>query len=153
MDSPQKLVGYELSIDDVSNAIRGQNVEVPAGSFGASPCSAEQELTATLVVKGTLNNPEEFGRILLRARQDGSRVTLADVARMEIGSQDYNFGTRLKGQQAVGAAVQLSPGANAIETARAISDRMEELSTNFPEGVEYSIPYDTSRFVVLRLKK
>jgi len=151
--SPQKLVGYGLSIDDVSNAIRGQNVQVPAGSFGASPGTAEQELTATLAVKGTLDNAEEFGRIVLRANQDGSRVTLGDVARMEIGSQDYNFATRLNGKQAVGSAIQLSPGANAIKTAKAVSERLEELSVNFPEGVEYSVPYDTSRFVDVAIEK
>ncbi|MCQ4271552.1 multidrug efflux RND transporter permease subunit [Pseudomonas kuykendallii] len=151
--APQKLVGYGLSIDDVSNAIRAQNVQVPAGAFGSTPGTAEQEVTATLAVKGTLDNPEEFGRILLRANQDGSRVTLADVARLEVGSQDYNFSTRLNGKPAVGAAIQLSPGANAIQTAEAIKRRLAELSVNFPENIEYSVPYDTSRFVDVAIDK
>ncbi|WP_282339482.1 efflux RND transporter permease subunit [Pseudomonas sp. PS02288] len=151
--APQKLVGYGLSIDDVSNAIRAQNVQVPAGAFGSTPGTAEQEVTATLAVKGTLDNPEEFGRILLRANQDGSRVTLADVARLEVGSQDYNFTTRLNGKPAVGAAIQLSPGANAIQTAEAIKRRLAELSVNFPENIEYSVPYDTSRFVDVAIDK
>ncbi len=151
--APQKLVGYGLSIDDVSNAIRAQNVQVPAGAFGSTPGTAEQEVTATLAVKGTLDNPEEFGRILLRANQDGSRVTLADVARLEVGSQDYNFTTRLNGKPAVGAAIQLSPGANAIQTAEAIKQRLAELSVNFPENIEYSVPYDTSRFVDVAIDK
>ncbi|MDD0976381.1 efflux RND transporter permease subunit [Pseudomonas fontis] len=150
---PQKLVGFGLSIDDVGNAIRGQNVQVPAGSFGGSPGSSEQELTATLAVKGTLDDPQEFGRIVLRANQDGSSVTLADVARLEIGSESYNFSSRLDGKPAVAGAIQLSPGANAIETAAAVKQRLAELSTYFPENIEYSVPYDTSRFVEVAIEK
>ncbi|KAA6167903.1 multidrug efflux RND transporter permease subunit, partial [Pseudomonas marginalis] len=150
---PQSLVGYGLSIDDVSRAISAQNVQVPAGSFGSSPGAVGQELTATLAVKGTLDNPEEFGRIVLRANLDGSRVTLADVARIEVGSQDYNFTTRLNGKPAVGAAVQLSPGANALKTASAVKERLQELSVNFAPNVEFSVPYDTSRFVDVAIEK
>lgn len=150
---PQKLVGYGLSVDDVSAAIRAQNIQVPAGSFGSSPAEVQQELTATLAVKGTLDNPEEFGRIVLRANLDGSNVTLADVARIEIGSQDYNFASRLDGKPAVGGAIQLSPGANAIQTAAAVKQRLTELSANFPENVEFTVPYDTSRFVDVAINK
>ncbi|MBB4819291.1 multidrug efflux pump [Pseudomonas alcaligenes] len=150
---PQKLVGYGLSLDDVSNAIRGQNVQVPAGAFGSSPGSTEQELTATLAVKGTLDDPAEFGRIVLRANQDGSSVKLADVARLEVGSESYNFSSRLNGKPSVAGAIQLSPGANAIQTAAAIKQRLAELSVNFPDDVEYSVPYDTSRFVGVAIEK
>ncbi len=150
---PQKLVGYGLSIDDVSAAIRGQNVQVPAGAFGSSPGSTEQELTATLAVKGTLDDPAEFGRIVLRANQDGSSVKLADVARLEVGSESYNFSSRLNGKPSVAGAIQLSPGANAIQTAEAIKQRLAELSVNFPDDVEYSVPYDTSRFVGVAIEK
>ncbi|BDC80714.1 multidrug efflux RND transporter permease subunit TMexD [Aeromonas hydrophila] len=150
---PQKLVGYGLSIDDVNNAIRAQNVQVPAGAFGSTPGSSEQELTATLAVKGTLDNPQEFAAIVLRANQDGSRLTLGDVARIEVGSQDYNFGSRHDGKPAVAAAVQLSPGANAIQTAEAVKQRLTELSANFPDNVEFSVPYDTSRFVDVAIDK
>ncbi|MCQ4234850.1 multidrug efflux RND transporter permease subunit [Pseudomonas stutzeri] len=150
---PQKLVGYGLSIDDVSNAIRGQNVQVPAGSFGASPGSSEQELTATLAVKGTLDDPDEFGRIVLRANPDGSAVKLADVARLEVGSESYNFTARLDGKPTVAGAIQLSPGANALQTAALVKQRLDELSANFPDDVEYSVPYDTSRFVGVAIEK
>jgi multidrug efflux pump len=150
---PQKLVGYGLSIDDVNNAIRAQNVQVPAGAFGSTPGSSEQQLTATLAVKGTLDNPDEFAAIVLRANQDGSRLTLGDVARIEVGSQDYNFGSRQDGKPAVAAAVQLSPGANAIQTAEAVKQRLTELSVNFPDNVEFSVPYDTSRFVDVAIDK
>ncbi|MGE8481705.1 MAG: multidrug efflux RND transporter permease subunit [Pseudomonas sp.] len=150
---PQKLVGYGLSIDDVSTAIRGQNVQVPAGSFGSTPTSSQQELTATLAVKGTLDNPEEFARIVLRANEDGSTVKLADVARVEVGQESYNFNSRLNGRPAVAAAIQLSPGANAIKTATAVKERLAELSAYFPDDVEYSVPYDTSRFVDVAIEK
>ena len=150
---PQKLIGYGLSIDDVNAAIRAQNVQVPAGSFGSSPGSAAQELTATLAVKGTLDDPQEFGRIVLRANPDGSSVRLADVARLEVGSQDYNFESRLNGKPAVAAAVQLAPGANAIETAAAVKARLTELSAGFPADIEFSVPYDTSRFVDVAIEK
>ncbi|HBO3329438.1 TPA: multidrug efflux RND transporter permease subunit [Pseudomonas aeruginosa] len=150
---PQKLVGYSLSIDDVSKAIRDQNVQVPAGSFGSSPGSSEQELTATLAVKGTLDDPKEFGQIVLRANSDGSTVTLADVARLEMGSESYNFASRLDGKPAAAGAIQLAPGANALQTAAAVKKRLAELSVNFPEDIEYSVPYDTSRFVDVAIEK
>ncbi|WP_194791634.1 efflux RND transporter permease subunit [Pseudomonas sp. UFMG81] len=150
---PQKLVGYGLSIDDINNAIRGQNVQVPAGSFGSTPGASEQELTATLAVQGTLDTPEAFAAIVLRANPDGSSVRLGDVARMAIGSENYNLSSRLDGHPAVAGAVQLAPGANAIQTATLVKERLAELSQFFPEGVEYSVPYDTSRFVDVAIEK
>ncbi|MGE7957953.1 multidrug efflux RND transporter permease subunit [Pseudomonas sp. NPDC089530] len=150
---PQKLVGYGLSIEDVSSAIRGQNVQVPAGAFGSAPGTSEQELTATLAVKGTLDNPQEFGQIVLRSNPDGSTVKLTDVARLEVGSESYNISSRLNGTPAVGGAIQLSPGANAIETATLVKARLAELSQFFPSDMQYSVPYDTSRFVDVAIEK
>lgn len=150
---PQKLIGYGLSVADVNAAVSAQNAQVPAGSFGSRPGSPEQELSATIAVKGMLDTPEEFGRIILRANSDGSKVTLADVARLEIGQQDYNFDSRENGRQGVAAAVQLSPGANALQTAEAVKARLAELSVNFPADVQYSVPYDTSRFVDVAIEK
>ncbi|MEA4838874.1 MAG: multidrug efflux RND transporter permease subunit [Rhodospirillaceae bacterium] len=150
---PQKLIGYGLSVADVNAAIAAQNAQVPAGSFGSRPGSPEQELSATIVVKGMLESPEEFGRIVLRANADGSKVVLADVARLEIGPQDYTFDIRKDGQTSVGAAVQLSSGANALQTASAVKARLAELSAGFPDGVEYAVPYDNSRFVDVAIGK
>lgn len=150
---PQKLLGYGLSVADVNAAIGAQNMQVPAGSFGSRPGSSEQELTATIAVKGTLSTPEEFGQIVLRSNNDGSKVTLADIARLEIGSQDYNFSNRLNGVDGVAAAVQLSPGANALQTAEAVKARLQELSNSFPDDIEYSVPFDTSRFVDVAISK
>ncbi|MFP9230945.1 multidrug efflux RND transporter permease subunit [Pectobacterium cacticida] len=150
---PQKLLGYGLSIEDVNAAIAAQNLQVPAGSFGGSPSTDDQELTATIAVKGMLQTPEEFGRIALRADPDGSSVLLSDVARMEVGLQDYNFGIFESGTSATGAAVQLRPGANALETAERVKTRLEELSANFPDKYQYHINYDTSRFVEVAISK
>ncbi|TFZ33299.1 multidrug efflux RND transporter permease subunit, partial [Pseudomonas syringae] len=128
-------------------------VRVPAGRFGGRPASSLQEVAATRAVKGALDNAEEFGRIVLRANGDGSAVHRSDVARVAVGSQDYSFESRLTGQRAVAGAVQLSPGANAIQTARAVAQPRTELSVNFPEGVGSSIPYDTSRFADVAIAK
>ncbi|MNR88990.1 Multidrug resistance protein MexB [compost metagenome] len=150
---PKKLRGYGVSVADVNSAIAAQNVQVPAGSFGARPGSSDQELTGTLVVKGTLDTPQEFGRIILRANQDGSIVRLADVGRLEVGQQDYNFETRLNGKKSVAGAVQLAPGANAIATVDGVKARLAELSANLPDDIEVSVPYDTSLFVSAAIKK
>ncbi|ENA9836476.1 multidrug efflux RND transporter permease subunit [Escherichia coli] len=150
---PQKLLGYGLSVADVNAAIASQNIQVPAGSFGSRPGNPEQELSATIAIKGMLDTPEEFGRIVLRANPDGSKVLLSDVSRLEIGRQDYNFDTLDNGRPAVGAAVQLAPGANALQTAEAVKARLAELSKNFPQDVSYSVPYDTSRFVDVAIEK
>ncbi|MFA5631281.1 MAG: efflux RND transporter permease subunit [Porticoccaceae bacterium] len=150
---PQQLVGYGLSVSDVTSAIAAQNVQVPAGSFGGKPGTLEQELTATLVVKGMLSTPEEFGRILLRANEDGSAVYLSDVARIELGPQTYDFENRVNGRPAIAGAIQLAPGANAIATVNGVKKRLEELSAGFPDNIEYSTPYDTSTFVSVAIKK
>ena len=150
---PQKLLAYDLSIADVNAAIAAQNVQVPAGSFGARPGTEEQELTATIAVKGTLSDAREFAGIVLRANPDGSRVTLGDVARMEIGRKNYLYDSRINGGNGIASAVLLSPGANALATAQAVRNRLKELSAGFPKDIEYSIPYDTSRFVDVAIGK
>ncbi|MDD0815007.1 multidrug efflux RND transporter permease subunit [Curvibacter sp. HBC28] len=151
--SPQKLLGYGLTVADVNSAIAAQNVQVPAGSFGSRPGTAAQELSATLAVKGMLESPEEFGRIVLRANRDGSTVRLSDVARLEIGRQDYSAESRQNGKKAVAGAVQLAPGANAIQTADAVKARLRELAAQMPSDMEYSIAYDTSLFVKVAIEK
>ncbi|WP_285276201.1 efflux RND transporter permease subunit [Halopseudomonas bauzanensis] len=150
---PSRLVGFDLSIEDVNRAIAAQNVQVPAGSFGEQPGTSEQELTATLMVQGTLETAEEFSDIVLRANPNGSVVHLGDVARVEMGREEYRFSSRLNGQPAAAAAVQLTSDANAIATATAVKQRLEELSALFPQDMEYSIPYDTSIFVDVAIKK
>jgi len=150
---PQKLLGYGLSVADVNAAIAAQNAQVPAGSFGSQPGGPQQELTATIAVRGTLASPQEFGQIVLRAQANGAVVRLADVARQELGQLDYSFSSREDGRKGVAAAVQLAPGANALKTAEAVKARLAELAQNFPDDIQYTVPYDTSRFVGVAIGK
>lgn len=150
---PQKLISYGLSIADINNAISNQNVQIAAGSFGSRPGNLEQELTASIVVKGTMDSPEEFSNIIIRANSDGSNVMLSDVARIEIGRQDYGYEVLNDGKPAVGAAVQLAPGANAMQTAEAVKNKLQELSPSFPSNMEYTVPFDTSLFVDVAITK
>ena len=149
----EKLLIYDLSMADVNRAISAQNVQVPAGSFGARPSLSEQELTASLIVKGTFDSPEEFGEIVLRTEPDGSLVRLSDVARLEVGPENYAFNSRLNGKPAAIAAVMLAPGANAVSTASAVKKRLEELKASLPDDMRITVPYDTSKFVDVAIEK
>ncbi|MFA7664565.1 MAG: efflux RND transporter permease subunit [Burkholderiaceae bacterium] len=150
---PARLLGYGLSTADVNAAIAAQNVQVPAGSIGDRPARDDQQVAASIVVRGLLSTPEEFGEIVLRANDDGSTVRLHDVARVEVGSENYQFGARLNGKETAAIAVQLAPGANALSTATAVSDKLDELSRYFPEGVVHAIPYDTAPFVRISIEQ
>lgn len=150
---PRKLIGFNLTPNDVAEAIAAQNAQVAPGSIGDLPSRGTQEITANVVVKGQLSTPEEFAGIVLRANPDGSTVTIGDVARVEIGAQEYQYGTRLNGKPATAFSVQLSPGANAMETATLVRAKMQELARYFPEGVKYDIPYDTSPFVKVSIEQ
>ncbi|AVP56793.1 efflux RND transporter permease subunit [Pulveribacter suum] len=150
---PAKLKGFNLSLDQVSASIRAQNVQVSAGNLGELPSTSDQTMTATIVVKGQLNTPEEFGNVVLRANTDGSTVRLRDVATIELGSQNYSTSARLNGSPAVGMGVQLTSSANALATAKAVKARLAELERFFPQGVKYAIPYDTSTFIAVSIEK
>src|SRR5690606_41090801 len=128
-------------------------VQVPAGAIGAQPAPVDQQITASIVVKGMLVTPEEFGEIVLRANPDGSNVYMRDVARVEVGSESYQFSSRLNGQPAAALAVQLATGANALDTAKQIRERMEVLDAYFPPGMVWDIPYATSPFVEASIEK
>jgi len=150
---PAKLVSYGLGIADVNNAIRSQNSLVPAGALGDLPNLSSQTMSATVVVRGQLESVKEFNNIVLRAKSDGSTVRLKDVARIELGGQVYSTYARLNGKPAVGLAVQLSPTGNALESAKLVKARMVELKKYFPQGVNYSFPYDTSGFIEVSISQ
>jgi multidrug efflux pump len=150
---PAKLVGFNLTTAEVTNAIRTQNAQVASGTLGDLPNLATQQITAPIVVTGQLSTVEEFGAIVLRANPDGSSVRLRDVARVELGGQMYSTSARLNGKPTAAIGVQLSPSANALETARAVRARMDELSRYFPAGVQYDVPYDTSRFIQISIEE
>ena len=150
---PQKLKNYNLSFADVSSAISAQNAQISAGSLGAQPAHAGQQIAATITAEGQLKTPEEFGEIMLRSTAGGANVYLKDVARIELGSQAYGASSRLNGKPNAGMAILLSNSGNALATAKAVETRMNELKPFFPEGVEWTSPYNTSQFVALSIKK
>ena len=150
---PTKLLGFNLSAADVTNAIRAQNAQVSAGEIGALPNVAGQGIAATVVVNGQLGTVEQFGNVVLRANADGSQVRLKDVARIELGAQAYATSARLNGKPSTGIGVQLSPSGNALATADAVRAKMTELERFFPQGMSWAIPYDSSRFVKISIEK
>jgi multidrug efflux pump len=150
---PDKLVGYNLTSDDVTKAIEAQNAQVASGSLGAEPSRKSQPVSALVLVKGQLQSPDEFGAIVLRANADGSTVRLRDVARIEVGGLGYQFTTRLNGRPSAGLSVLLSPTGNALATANAVQAKMEELSKFFPSNIKYEIPYDITPVVEASIKK
>ncbi|WP_027996199.1 efflux RND transporter permease subunit [Simplicispira psychrophila] len=150
---PAKLAGLSLSSADVTSAIQAQNAQVASGAIGDLPNVAGQGISATVVVNGQLSSVEEFGNIVLRANTDGSTVRLKDVARIQLGGQAYATAARLNGKDAVGVGVQLTPSGNALAAAKAVRDKMDDLQRYFPQGVTYSIPYDSSGFVSISIKQ
>jgi len=150
---PDKLVGFNLSAADVNAAISRQNVLISAGSMGAPPNPDSQRSTATVIVNGQLSTVEGFGNIVLRANTDGSSVRLRDVARIEVGADNYQFGARLNGKPTAAFAIVLSPDANALATAEGVRAQMESLSKYFPGNIKYDIPYDTAPYVKVSIEQ
>ena len=142
-----RMAQLGITTSDIAAAIQTQNAQYAAGKIGQQPAPADQQLVYTVRAEGRLLEPEQFGNIILRA--DGPRgvLYLKDVARIELGSQDYNIRTALNGEPGVGIPIYLQIGSNALDTAHAIKVKMDELKQRFPEGIDYEIPYDTSDFV------
>ena len=151
--SPDKLADYDLTPSDVVSAIQEQNSQFAAGQFGQEPTDTGVAYTYSVNTKGRLVDTKEFGNIILKSNEDGGMLRLKDVARIELGAQDYSVTSTFNGKPAVAFAIYLQPGANAIETANAIKAKMKELSKNFPQGITYEIPYDTTIFVNASIKE
>ncbi|MBE0579568.1 multidrug efflux RND transporter permease subunit [Devosia sp.] len=150
---PLKLEMLNLSIADVTSAIQGQNLQIAPGQLGAGPTVPGQTVTVPLTVRSTLSTPEEFGKLVVKGERNGATVLLSDVARVEIGAQTSSFSMLQNGNQATGAAIQLSPGANAVATANAIKARLAELKLAMPQGMTYALPFDTSPFIKVSIEK
>nr|WP_288500368.1 multidrug efflux RND transporter permease subunit [uncultured Pseudomonas sp.] len=150
---PSKLNAFGLTMGDLSQAIEQQNAQIAPGRLGDEPALPGQRLAVPLTVEGQLETPEQFAAVVLRASADGSRVTIGDVARVELGAQSYGFSNRENGVSATSAAIQLSPGANAVRTAQAVRDRLAELAPSMPTGMSYSVPFDTAPFVKVSIEK
>ncbi len=147
-----KLATYNLTALDVNTAIKAQNAQIAAGELGGTPALPGQQLNSSIVVQTRLSTPEEFKNILLRVNADGSQIRLGDVARVELGGENYQFETEYNNRPAAGMAITLAAGANALDTADAVRKRIEELSIYFPQGLEVVYPYDTTPFVRLSIK-
>ena len=144
---PGKLETYRLSTTDVIAAIRAQNQQVAVGQLGGTPSVPGQQLNATINAQGRLQTPEEFRAIVVRANIDGSVLRLGDVARVEMGAENYSVVSRFNGKPATGIAISLATGANALDTARAVEDLLDGLKANFPPGLQVVVPFDTTPFV------
>jgi HAE1 family hydrophobic/amphiphilic exporter-1/multidrug efflux pump len=149
---PLKLKYYDLSPSVVVSAISAQNAQISAGSFGAMPAPPGQLLNATITAQSLLRTPADFESIVLRADTDGGMVLLRDVARAELGTQNYEISSFFNGKPASGMAIQLASGANALATADLVKAKINELAANFPAGISYVIPYDTTPFVLLSIE-
>lgn len=150
---PDRLAQLKLTTSDVARAINEQNAQFAAGKVGQSPTGGRQELVYTITTRGRLTEPAQFEDILLRSQPDGSAVRLRDVARVELGSRDYDFIGRINGKPATLVGIFLQPGANALEVAGEVKSVMAGLSQRFPDGLSYSIPYDTTRFVEVSIRE
>ncbi|WP_295131979.1 multidrug efflux RND transporter permease subunit [uncultured Reyranella sp.] len=150
---PPKLAGYGLTASNVTAAIGEQNIQIAPGALGAEPTTAGQRVTVPLTAEGQLKTPEDFAGIVLKAKTDGSSVTLDRVARIELGRQSFGTATRENGKVAASVAIQLSPRANAVAVSKAVNARMVELAHAFPQGVSWSVPLDTAPFVRISIEK
>jgi len=150
---PFKLRDYDLTPDDVRTAVEAQNTQVAAGELGGQPAVKGQELNATVTAQSRLHTPKQFRQIILKTATSGATVRLGDVAKVEIGAADYGVLSRFDGYPAAGIAIQLAPGANALNTAKAVKARVEQLTTSLPPGLQVAFPVDTTTFVRLSIQK
>ncbi|MEG3124088.1 efflux RND transporter permease subunit [Sphingomonas sp. GB1N7] len=146
---PVKMAAVQLMPSDISGAITAQNTEVAAGQIGQTPSIKGQMLNAVVTAKSRLQTPEQFREIIVKTKTDGSVVKLSDVARVELGQEDYTSAAQLDGHPGSGMAIQLAPGADALKTATAVKARVAELAAKMPAGYTLAFPYDTTEFIKL----
>lgn len=151
--NPNALYKYSLTVGDVVNAIRAQNVQVPAGELGGLPAVAGQRLDATIIGPTELRTPAQFGDILLKTETNGARVQLKDVAKIELGPQSYSISARYNGMPAAGLALKLATGANQLDTEAAVKAEIKVLETQMPPGIKVVYPYDTAPYITLSLRE
>lgn len=150
---PDKLAQFSLTPADVAAAVRDQNAQYAAGRIGAEPAPEETAFTMAVTTQGQLANAEAFEDVTLRSEADGSVLRLGDVARVELGAQDYNFAAILNGQPNVPLGIYLQPGANALATAERVHEALEEAKSRFPADLDYAVPFDTTEFINISIKE
>ena len=151
--NPQKMASLGVSTTDISNAIRGQNLQVPAGSLGVEPMEDKQKMQFTLRTKGRLTTPEEFENIIIKSNPDGSSIKIKDVARVELGSQNYQRTGRLSGSPTALIQVLQLPDANVIEVADGCREKMEEISKTLPQGMKLGVVHDETEYIKESMKE
>jgi multidrug efflux pump len=150
---PFKLATYSLTPDDVRNAVLAQNTQVSAGELGAQPVVRGQELDATVTAQSQLQTPEQFANIILKSSTSGAIVRLRDVARVELGAEDYSEVSRMNGYPASGISIRLAPGANALATADAVKAKAEQLAKALPPGLKLAFPVDNTGFIRISIQQ
>jgi multidrug efflux pump len=149
---PAKLASYSLMPSDVETAIEAQNVQVSAGKIGALPSPDSQQLTATVRAQSRLQTVDQFKNIIVKSQSDGAVVRIGNVARVEMGSEDYTAVARLNGHPAAGMAVMLAPGANALSTATLVKEKINEYKRNMPQGYDVAYPKDSTEFIKISVE-
>ena len=148
---PLKLSTYSLTTEDISAAIVAQNAQVSAGQIGAQPSLPGQQLNAVVTAQSRLHTPDEFSNIVVKGSSTGAVIRLKDVARVELGNENYNFLARLNGKPAAGLAISLAPGSNALKTSEDVKARITELSAAFPPGLKVAYPFDSTPFIKISI--
>ncbi|HDL6610217.1 TPA: efflux RND transporter permease subunit [Yersinia enterocolitica] len=151
--NPTKLAAYSLMPSDIQTAVEAQNTQVSAGKIGALPSGKEQQLTATVMAQSRLKTPEQFNNIIVKSDSTGAVVRLSDVARVELGNEDYSVTTRLNGHPAAGIAVMLAPGANALATAERVKAKAVEFELSLPDGYKIAYPKDSTDFIKVSVEE
>src|SRR5688572_8291587 len=151
--NPERMARLGITTSEVAAALRAQNAQYAAGRIGTEPAPPGQSYTYTVTATGRLVEPEEFGEIVIRAQGSSGILKLKDIARIELGALNYDTSNTLDGEPTIGMATYLQPGANALEVADLVRAKMQELRPAFPEGVDYKIPFDTTRFVDASIKE
>ncbi|MCL7715008.1 multidrug efflux RND transporter permease subunit SmeE [Stenotrophomonas mori] len=149
---PNKLHSYQVSVDEVTAAVRAQNAQVAVGQLGGAPAIKGQQLNATINAQDRLQTPEQFRAIVVRSEADGSVLRLGDIARVELGAETYEFVTRYNGKPSTGIAITLATGANALATAEGVRTALDDLKPGFPRGLTAVVPFDTTPFVKVSIK-
>ena len=149
---PAKMNSLQVTPSDIAAAIRAQNAQVAVGQLGGAPSVQGQVLNATVNAQSMLQTPEQFKNIFLKNTSSGAQVRLSDVARVELGSDNYQFDSKFNGKAAGGVAIKLATGANALDTAAAVEKRLSELRKNYPNGLKDQLAYDTTPFIELSIK-
>lgn len=150
---PDRMMQLGLTVSDIAAALNEQNAQFASGKIGESPNDGGQQVVYSITTQGRLTTVEEFEQVILRTNQDGSSLRLKDIARIELGSRDYNFNGQYNGKSSALVGIFLQPNANALSVADEVHDTLQELAESFPDGFRYAVPFDTTRFVEVSIRE